>query len=86
MQQSTPAINKQDQRAKIRIYMSIFTGQPIDGPCNGPAPGPWDIQAQPPQMFQNQKTEIEVPHTASVKVEINSILILPFSPNQSGYQ
>ena len=49
----------------------MFIGQPIDGPNNGPAPGPWDIQASPPQLFQNQKTEIEVPHTASVKVKSN---------------
>ena len=62
------------------MSLSIFTGQPIDGPCNGPAPGPWDIQAQPPQMFQNQKTEIEVPHTASVKV---SQVKNRFIPNQS---
>ncbi|XP_041347179.1 protein SSUH2 homolog isoform X2 [Gigantopelta aegis] len=44
-----------------------FTGQPIDGPHCGPAPGPWDIAAQPPGMFQNSKVEVEVPHTASVK-------------------
>lgn len=44
-----------------------YTGQPIDGPHNGHPPGPWDIQAQPPTLFVNQKTEIEVPHTASVK-------------------
>ena len=37
---------------------------------NGPAPGPWDIQAAPPQLFANQKSEIEVPHSASVKVNI----------------
>ncbi|XP_052285249.1 protein SSUH2 homolog [Dreissena polymorpha] len=43
------------------------TGQVIDGPHNGPAPGPWDIQATPPAVFQDQKTFIEVPHTASVK-------------------
>lgn len=50
-----------------RFYIYLL-GQPIDGPHNGPAPGPWDIIAQPPTLFQNQKTEIEVPHTASVKV------------------
>ncbi|XP_060604366.1 protein SSUH2 homolog isoform X2 [Ruditapes philippinarum] len=44
-----------------------YSGQPIDGPHNGPAPGPWNIEAKPPNLFQNQKTEIEVPHTASVK-------------------
>lgn len=44
-----------------------YSGQPIDGPQNGPAPGPWDINASPPNQFQNQKAEIEVPHSASVK-------------------
>lgn len=44
-----------------------YNGQPIDGSMNGPAPGPWDIQVAPPQLFANQKSEIEVPHTASVK-------------------
>ncbi|KAH3785681.1 hypothetical protein DPMN_163775, partial [Dreissena polymorpha] len=44
-----------------------YIGQVIDGPHNGPAPGPWDIPATPPAVFQNQKTSIEVPHTASVK-------------------
>lgn len=37
---------------------------------NGQAPGPWDIQAQPAKMFQNSKIELEVPHTASVKVRL----------------
>lgn len=40
---------------------------------NGQAPGPWDIQAQPAKMFQNSKIELEVPHTASVKVRLYSI-------------
>ncbi|KAK6176096.1 hypothetical protein SNE40_014446 [Patella caerulea] len=44
-----------------------FIGQTIDVPQNGPAPGPWDIQAQPGALFQNGKIEIEVPHTAGVK-------------------
>ena len=43
-------------------------GQLIDGPQNGPAPGPWDIAAQPTQLFQNSQKHFEVPHTASVKV------------------
>ena len=43
-------------------------GQLIDGPQNGPAPGPWDIAAQPSQLFQNSQKHFEVPHTASVKV------------------
>ncbi|XP_041350409.1 protein SSUH2 homolog [Gigantopelta aegis] len=44
-----------------------FTGQPIDGPQYGPAPGPWEVAAQPPCMFEDAEVEVEVPHTASVK-------------------
>ncbi|KAK3584315.1 hypothetical protein CHS0354_027440 [Potamilus streckersoni] len=44
-----------------------YRGQPIDGPMNGPAPGPWDIQMNAPAMFSNTRQFLEVPHTASVK-------------------
>ena len=44
-------------------------GQVIDGPQNGPAPPPWSIPAQPNQIFTPQAVNIEVPHTASVKVK-----------------
>ncbi|XP_069141147.1 protein SSUH2 homolog isoform X1 [Argopecten irradians] len=44
-----------------------YTGQVIDGPMNGQAPGPWDIPAQASALFANQKIDLEVPHTASVK-------------------
>ncbi|CAH1783313.1 unnamed protein product [Owenia fusiformis] len=44
-----------------------YNGQPIDGPQNGPAPGPWDLQVMASKNFQNSKSDIEVPHTASVK-------------------
>ena len=37
-------------------------------PQNGPAPGPWDIPAQPGDLFVGQIKVFEVPHTASVKV------------------
>lgn len=33
----------------------------------GSPPGPWDIPANPTQMFKSGKTEVEVPNTASVK-------------------
>ncbi|GFN89292.1 protein ssuh2 homolog [Plakobranchus ocellatus] len=33
----------------------------------GSPPGPWDIQATPPQMFKSSKIDMEVPNTASVK-------------------
>jgi len=44
-----------------------YRGQPIDSPVNGPAPPPWAIPAQPPQMFSDFQTKIEVPHTANIK-------------------
>ncbi|XP_070559145.1 protein SSUH2 homolog isoform X2 [Ptychodera flava] len=44
-----------------------YHGQPIDGPYNGPAPGPWQIEARQPPPFTAQVTHVEVPHTASVK-------------------
>ncbi|XP_064399317.1 protein SSUH2 homolog [Halichondria panicea] len=50
-----------------------FAGQLIDGPQNGPAPGPWDIAAQPNQLFQDHEKHFEVPHTASVKVCHNCV-------------
>lgn len=45
-----------------------YKSQLIDGPQNGPAPGPWDIQAAPNQLFQDHVKHFEVPHTASIKV------------------
>ncbi|RUS77160.1 hypothetical protein EGW08_015083 [Elysia chlorotica] len=33
----------------------------------GNPPGPWDIPANPPQLFHSSKIELEVPNTASVK-------------------
>ena len=56
---------------KASIGNSLFmnVGQVIDGPQNGPAPPPWSIPAQPNQIFTPQVVNIEVPHTASVKVK-----------------
>ena len=51
-------------------YYFVIKGQQIDGPQNGPAPQPWDILAQPNQLFTPQEARIEVPHTASVKVSL----------------
>ncbi|XP_074645655.1 protein SSUH2 homolog [Tubulanus polymorphus] len=44
-----------------------FIGQPIDGPGNGSAPGPWDIPVTPAQKFIDANVGIEVPHTSSLK-------------------
>ena len=56
---------------KASIGNSLFmnVGQVIDGPQNGPVPPPWSIPAQPNQIFTPQAVNIEVPHTASVKVK-----------------
>ena len=56
---------------KVSVGNSLFmnVGQMIDGPQNGPAPPPWSIPAQPNQIFTPQAVNIEVPHTASVKVK-----------------
>jgi hypothetical protein len=39
----------------------------VDGAENGPAPLPWDINAQPSDVFKNEEKFIRVPHTSSVK-------------------
>ncbi|XP_077870108.1 protein SSUH2 homolog [Saccoglossus kowalevskii] len=44
-----------------------YHGQVIDGPFNGAAPFPWDIEARPPALFQSHTVNREVPHTASIK-------------------
>uniref|UniRef100_A0A673LVS7 Protein SSUH2 homolog n=2 Tax=Sinocyclocheilus rhinocerous TaxID=307959 RepID=A0A673LVS7_9TELE len=43
-----------------------YTGQPVDAGVQ-PAPGPWQIAAQPPAFFQEHKQTIKVPYTSSVK-------------------
>lgn len=65
--------------AHTLITFDLYSvGQMIDGPQNGTAPGPWDIQASPPSLFQDYNQSFEVPHTASVKVSLN----LGFSSDQ----
>jgi len=51
---------------------SPYFGGPVDGPENGIAPGPWQIDQQCSEgFFKNQTYEIEVPHTAHVQVCFN---------------
>ena len=66
------------------IIVLLLTGQMIDGPSNGPAPGPWDMQCTPPAKFKNHTAAVEVPHTASVKVRrlvvmiaVNILVLVP---------
>ena len=56
-------------KVSVGNSLSMNVGQMIDGPQNGPAPPPWSIPAQPNQIFTPQVVNIEVPHTASVKVK-----------------
>ncbi|KAK2168306.1 hypothetical protein LSH36_18g06023 [Paralvinella palmiformis] len=44
-----------------------YQGHPIDGPHNGPAPTPWEVQVIPQQNFKDSTASVEVPHTATVK-------------------
>ena len=45
-----------------------YKGGPVDGPENGPAPMPWEINCPPKSFFKDDKIKKEVPHTAKVKV------------------
>ena len=47
----------------------MFSGLSVDGPANGPAPQPWDVVVNPPEMFKDGNYCTIVPHTASVKVQ-----------------
>ncbi|XP_077986285.1 protein SSUH2 homolog [Glandiceps talaboti] len=53
-------------RATNWVY-EAYVGQAIDSPSNGPPPGPWEINVEPSEMFDNSETYLEVPHTASIK-------------------
>ncbi|XP_042896179.1 protein SSUH2 homolog isoform X2 [Parasteatoda tepidariorum] len=44
-----------------------YTGGTIAGSNSGSVPGPWEILAFPPTYFKNHSTQLEVPHTASLK-------------------
>ncbi|XP_066995275.1 protein SSUH2 homolog isoform X2 [Anabrus simplex] len=44
-----------------------YTGLDYDGVDNGVAPLPWDIEATPTKIFQDEIKIMQVPHTASVK-------------------
>ncbi|XP_065910463.1 protein SSUH2 homolog isoform X2 [Dysidea avara] len=44
-----------------------YNGLSVDSPANGPAPQPWDVVVNPPEMFKDGNYCTIVPHTASVK-------------------
>ncbi len=41
----------------------------VDGPHNGPAPGPWQVEVHPDETFLTHTKKVDVPHTAYVKVQ-----------------
>lgn len=53
------------------ILFSIHLGNKVDGPENGQPPGPWEMQARTPMMFEDDSSEISIPHTHYVKVCID---------------
>ena len=54
----------------------------MDLPAYGPAPLPWDIPVAPPEKFKDLTVYDEVPHTASVKVCFNLLLLMLFPINE----
>lgn len=54
------------EKREIVLLKTPYYGQAIDGPENGPPPGPWQIVVRPPVLFQNSQVRSEIPHTAYV--------------------
>eukprot|EP00051_Salpingoeca_urceolata_P028356 m.486417 g.486417 ORF g.486417 m.486417 type:complete len:444 (+) comp24399_c0_seq1:578-1909(+) len=55
------------ERRVTELAFEPYYGQPIDGPDNGTAPGPWDIVATPHVNYKPSSQTFQVPHTAVVK-------------------
>ena len=45
---------------------------PVDGAEMGQPPPPWEIPVTTPEYFEKESIKVEVPHTAYVKVSVNS--------------
>lgn len=54
-------------------------GSDVDGPDEGIAPAPWDIYVNPPKLFHNEVTTIEVSWTLCVGIEYCSCSIFEFA-------
>lgn len=39
-----------------------YGGGDVDGPSNGPAPLPWDVEAHPAHMFHDEVKVVQVGH------------------------
>ncbi|XP_022254618.1 protein SSUH2 homolog isoform X2 [Limulus polyphemus] len=74
------AITKIDHSCAFHYTLETFTekrqtawafepyfGGTVDNPSTDHPPGPWDIAATPSSSFTGSITQIEVPHTASIK-------------------
>ncbi|ELU08076.1 hypothetical protein CAPTEDRAFT_138252, partial [Capitella teleta] len=55
-----------EERSTSWEHEPYHVGGSIDGPINGPPPGPWDIHCNPTQTFHNEVHFLEVPKTSSV--------------------
>ncbi|XP_070536453.1 protein SSUH2 homolog [Ptychodera flava] len=54
-----------EARSTSRVY-EPYRGGMVDGPMNGVAPGPWQIDIQPSGLFSDHIKYTEVPHTSTV--------------------
>lgn len=50
------------------VYVAHTMGGMIDGPHNGPIPGPWDVVVMPQQEFHTGKTKVPVPHSEHISM------------------
>ncbi|KAI1308954.1 Protein SSUH2 -like protein [Halotydeus destructor] len=51
-----------EKRTTLDVAVA-WQGEPVDGPANGPPPGPWDIAVFPAEPFKDGRYRTEVPHT-----------------------
>ena len=56
-----------NERRRVEWRSRPYFGGPVDGPCNGPPPGTWDIYQAKPQPFVKTTFYHVVPHTEEVR-------------------
>ncbi|KAI1286225.1 Protein SSUH2 -like protein [Halotydeus destructor] len=56
------------ERRETAWVVEPYNGQLIDGPQNGPSPGPWQVIATPEVTFDQSTRKYEVPHSANVRL------------------
>ncbi|XP_070536451.1 protein SSUH2 homolog [Ptychodera flava] len=55
-----------ETRSVSQDHEPLYTNS-VDGPRNGVAPSPWQIDVEPDELFSNHTKSIEVPHTSTVR-------------------